>query len=99
MRDKGEMGQCRSGGDDLGAGDANAGIALTGGMRVDVGRATRHAGRHVAVDWRMDDRVVDEWYPLLAVAVPVAGIFLVRVIELGIGAQCREEGGLVIGRA
>ena len=85
MRDKGEMGQRRAGSDDLGAGHINAGVGLARHMRVDVGRTARRARRHVAIDRRMDDRMVDIGYPLLAVAVPVPRIRLVGRIEFGIG--------------
>ncbi len=99
MRDKGEVRQCRAGGDDLGAGDPDPGIGLLGHMRVDVGGAARRPGSHVAVDRRLDDRVIDKRHPLLAVAVPAQRIFLIGIVKFGIGAQCRKKGRLVIGRA
>jgi len=51
--DKGEVGQCRSGGDDLGAGDMDPGVGFLGDMRADVGRTARRARHQVAVDRRM----------------------------------------------
>ena len=99
MRDKGEMGQRRAGGDDLGAGDADAGVGLLGHMGVDVGRAARGARSHVAVDRRLHDRVIDEWHPLLAEAVPAARILLIRLVKLRIGAERGEKRRLVVGRA
>ena len=98
MRDKGEMGQRRAGGDDLGAGDVDPGIGLAGHMRIDVSRAARRTRSHVAVDRRVDERMVDERYPLLAVSVPAPRIFLIGLIKFRIGAQRREKCGLVVGR-
>ena len=60
VRDERVVRQRRAGGDDLGAADEDAGVGLLGHAHVDVGRAARRAGRHVAVHRRMDDRVVDE---------------------------------------
>jgi hypothetical protein len=97
MGDKGEMGQRRAGGDNLGAGDADAGVGLLGHMGVDVGRAARGAGSHVAVDRRLHDRVVDERRPLLAEAVPAARILVVGLVKLRIGAESGEKRRLVIG--
>ena len=99
MRDKGEMRQRRAGSDNLGAGDADAGIGLLGHMGVDVGWAARGAGSHVAVDRRLHDRVVDERHPLLAEAVPAARILVVGLVELGIGAESGEKRRLVVWRA
>ncbi len=99
MRDKSEMRQRRAGSHNLGAGHADAGVGLLGHVRVDVGWTARCAGRHVAIDRRLYDRVVDEGHPLLAKAVPAARILLVGLVELGIGAQGREKGCLVVGRA
>ena len=56
----------RAGRDHLGPGHVDAGVRLLGDARVDVGRAAGRAGRHVAVDRRMDDRVVDERDALLS---------------------------------
>ena len=55
--------------------------------------------RPVAVDRRMDDGVVDEGHALLAVLVPAPRVVLVRLVELGIGAERAEERRLVVGRA
>ena len=99
MRDKGEMGQRRTGGDDLGAADADAGVGLLGHMGIDVGRAARGAGGDVAVDRRLHDRVIDKRRPLLAVAVPAERILMVGLVELRIGAERGEKGRLVVGRA
>ncbi len=98
MPDKGEMGQHRSGGDDLGAGDANPGIGLLRDAGVNVGGAARRSRRDIPVDRRLDQRVVDKGHALLAVAVPAARIILVRGIKFGIGSQGREKGRLVVGR-
>ena len=68
-------------------------------MGVDVGRAARGAGGHVAVDRRLHDRVVDERHALLAVAVPAARILLIGRVELGVGAEGGKERRLVVGRA
>ena len=98
VRDEGVVRQRRTGGDDLGAADADAGVGLLGHAHVDVGRPARRAGRHVAIHRRMDDRVVDERQPLLAVAVPVPRVVLIRRIEFGVGTERGEERRLVVGR-
>ena len=96
MGDKGEMRQCRAGRDHLCAGDADAGIGLLGHMRVNVGRASRGAGGHVAVDRRLHDCVIDEWHPFLTKAIPAARILLVRLVKLRVSAERGEESRLVI---
>ncbi len=68
-------------------------------MRVDVGRPARRARRDVAVDRRVDDRMVDIGHPLLAVAVPAPRVLLVGGVEIGIGPERGEKGRLVVGRA
>src|SRR5262249_48343783 len=50
MGDKGEMRQRRSGGDNLGTGDADPGIGLAGRTSINIDRAARFTRRHVAVD-------------------------------------------------
>ena len=47
----------------------------------------------------MDDGVVDEGHALLAVAVPAPGVVLVGIVEIGVGAERRQERRLVVGRA
>ena len=47
----------------------------------------------------MDDGVVDEGNTLLAVLVPAPRILLIRVVEVGVGAERRQERGLVVRRA
>ena len=79
MGDEGIVGEHRSGGDHLGAGDDEPGVGLLFHMGADVGHLV---GRPVAVDRRVDDGVVDEGHALLAVAVPALGIVLVGVIEI-----------------
>src|SRR5271170_803592 len=54
--------------------------------------------RSIAIDRRVDDRVIDERDALLAEAVPASRIVLVRIVEFGVGAEGGEEGGLVVGR-
>jgi hypothetical protein len=68
-------------------------------MRVDVRRPAGRAGRHVAVDRRLHNRVVDKRHPLLAKAIPAARILLVGLVEFGVGSQSGEKRGLVIRRA
>ena len=97
--DEGEMGQRRPGGDDLGTRDVDPGIGFLCDMRVDVGRAARLTGHQVAVDRRVEQRVADKRHPLLAVAVPAARIFLIRVEKFGVAAEAGEQSRLVIGRA
>ena len=71
------------------------GVGLLLDMAADVGDFVR---RTVAIDRRMDDRVVDERHALLAELVPALGIVLVRFVEIGIRAERRQERGLVIRR-
>ena len=94
--DEGVVGQHRAGGDHLGAGDDDAGVGLLLHVAADVAHLVR---RPVAVDGRMDDGVVDERHALLAELVPALGVLLVRRVEVGVGAEGREERRLVIGRA
>ena len=47
----------------------------------------------------MDDGVIDEGHALLAELVPAPGVLLVRIVEVGIGAERRQERRLVVGRA
>src|SRR3954471_24562589 len=56
-------------------------------------------GRPVAIDRWMDNGVVDERHPLLAECVPAPGVVLIGGIEIGIGAERRQEGRFVVGRA
>ena len=65
-------------------------------MAADVGDFVR---RTIAIDRRMDDRVIDEGHALLAELVPALRILLVRIVEVGVRAQRRKERGLVIRRA
>ena len=74
-------------------------LGLLGDARVDVGGPAGGAGRQVAVDRRVDDRVVDERHPLLGVPVPAPGVVLVGRVELGVRPERAQERGLVVGRA
>src|SRR5438105_1391148 len=53
----------------------------------------------VAVDWRVDDRVVEVQHLLLRALVPGAGAGLVRRVEIGVGAERAQERSLVVRRA
>src|SRR5262245_25985889 len=46
----------------------------------------------------MDDRVVDERDAFLRVPIPSTRVLLKRCVEVGVGAERREEGGLVVRR-
>ena len=94
--DEGVVGQHRAGRHHLGAGDDDAGVGLLLDVAADVGHLVR---RPVAVDRRMDDGVVDEGHALLAELVPAPRILLVGIVEVGIGAERRQERRLVVGRA
>ena len=94
--DEGVVGQRRAGRDHLGAGDDQAGVGLALDVAADVGDLVR---RPVAIDRRVDDRVVDERHALLAEAVPAPARCPGRVVEVGVGAERREERRLVVGRA
>src|SRR5678815_2151895 len=56
-------------------------------------------GRLVAVHRRVNDSVIDERDTLLAELVPASRVLLVWLVEFRIGAERRQERGLVIGRA
>ena len=96
MRDEGVVGQHRAGRHHLGAGDDDAGVGLLLDMRADVRHLVR---RTVAIDGRMDDRVVDEGHALLAELVPAPRVVLIGIVEIGVGAERGEERRLVVGRA
>ena len=84
----------RVGGDDLGAGDVDAGVGLLLDGDVDV---LHLLDRFVAVDRRIDEGVVEEQHRFLAALVPGAGVVGELAIELGIGAERVDERGLVVG--
>ena len=96
MGDEGVVGQHRAGGHHLGARDDDAGIGLLLDVAADVADLVR---RPVAIDRRMDDGVIDEGHALLAELVPAPRILLVGIVEIGIGAERRQERRLVVGRA
>ena len=88
------IGQRRIGGDDLGAGHIDAGVGLLLDGDIDV---LDLFDRLVAVDRRIDQRVVEEQHGFLAALVPGARIVGELAVELGIGAERVEERRLVIG--
>ena len=90
------VGQRRSGRDDLGAADDDPGVALLLDVHENVADVLQ---RTVAVDGRVDDRVVPVQDALLGLAVPAPGVVLVGLIEVGVGAQCGQERRLVVGAA
>ena len=90
--DEGVVGQHRSGRHHLRPRDDDAGIGF-----LDVAAHVADlVGRPVAVH-RMDDGVIDEGHALLAELVPAARIVLVGIVEVGIGAERRQERRLVVG--
>ena len=93
------MRERRAGRDHLGARDIDSCVGLAGDMSIDVGWAAGRPRRHVAVDRRMHDCMIDIWHPLLAVAVPAPCVLLIGGIKLGIRSESREKGCLVVGRA
>ncbi len=90
------VGEHRAGRHDLGPGDDEAGVSLLFDMHADVGDFVRRA---VAIDRRMDDRVIDERHTLLAEAIPAPRVVLIGFVEVGVGAERGEERSLVVGRA
>ena len=96
VRDEGVVGQHRSGRHHLGARHDDAGVGLLLHVAADVAHLVR---RPVAIDRRMDDGVIDEGHALLAELVPAPRILLVRIVEVGVGAERSQERRLVVGRA
>ena len=90
------VGERRSGRDDLGAADDDPVVALLLDVHEHVADVLQ---RPVAVDGRVDDRVVPVQDPLLGLAVPAPGVVLVGLIEVGVGAQRGQERRLVVGAA
>ncbi len=90
------MGERRIGGDDLGAGDIDAGVGFLLNGDVDV---LDLFDRLVAVDRRIDQRVIEIEHRLLRALVPGPRIVGELAVERGIGAERVEEGSLVIGTA
>jgi hypothetical protein len=86
----------RAGGHHLRARDDEPVVGLVLDVHADVGDLV---GRQVAVDRRVDDRVVEVQDALLGVAVPAARVVLERRVEVRVGAERAEERGLVVGRA
>ena len=100
MRHERVVGERRAGGHHLGARHHDSPVGLPLDAHADVGGPGRWLPRRqVAIDRRMDDRVVDEGHALLAEVVPVEGVGLVGRVELGIGAEGPQKGGLVVGGA
>ena len=88
------MRQRRVGGDDFGAGDIDAGVGFLLNGDVDVFDLF---DRLVAVDRRIDQRVIEVEHGILRALVPGARIVGELAVERGIGAERVEERGLVIG--
>jgi hypothetical protein len=80
-------------GDDLRAGDDEAGVRLLLDVDADVGVLVSRSG---AVDRRMDDRMIQEQHALLRFAVPAAGVLLVRREELCVGPERGEKRRFVV---
>src|ERR1700741_1424680 len=68
-------------------------------MAIDILALTGRAWRNVAIDWWMDNRVIDEGHSLLAHPVPTPSVALVRRVELSVGTERSKERGLVVRRA
>ena len=96
VRDEIQVRQARGRRHDLGARDDEAAIGFLLDVHVDV---LDFVERLVAIDRRVDDRVVDERHLVLDLLVPAARIVLIRRVVVGVGAERREEGGLVVGAA
>ena len=88
--------QHRAGGDHLGARDDETGVGFLLDVAADVADLVR---RPVAIDRRMDDRMIDERHALLAEFVPASGVVLVRIVEIRVGAEGSEKRRLVVRRA
>jgi len=90
------VGEGRVGGHDFGVRDVDAcdGLFLDGDVDV-----LNLLDRLVAVDGRIDQRVVEIEHRLLRSLVPGAGVVGELSVELGIGAERIEECGLVVGAA
>jgi len=88
VRHEGEVGQNRSRRYDLCTRDDDPCVGFLFHMDTDVGDFVR---RTIAIDRRMNDRVIDEGDTFLAVAIPAAGVLLVRRIEVGVRAERCEE--------
>ncbi len=99
MGDEREMRQRRAGRDHFCPGDVDAGVRLLGHARVDVRGPAGRAGRHVAVDRRMDDRVIDERHALLREAIPAPRVGFIGRVELRVRSERPEKRRLVVGRA
>ncbi len=94
---EGEVRERGAGGHHLGPGHVEARVRLLHHAREHVGGAAGRARRDVAIHRRVDDGVVDEGHALLTEFVPALGIVLVRIVEIGVGAERGEERGLVVG--
>ena len=85
-----QRGRCS---DNFSATDDQTAIGLLLDMHVDIA----HLGQFlVAVYRRIDDRMIDEADFFLGLFVPMAGIFLKRLIKTGVRSQSRKKRGLVI---
>ena len=94
--DEVEVGQRGPGGHHLRPAHHQARVGLPIHVHVHVGNLLR---AQLAVHWRVHERVVDVQHALLALPVPAAGVVAERDVEVGLGAQGREERRLVVGRA
>ena len=95
MRDEGVVGQHRAGGHHLRARHHDPGVGFLFDVTANIADLARRA---IAVDRRMNDGVIDERHALLAEFVPALGVVLIRIIELGVGAERRQKRRLVVGR-
>ena len=87
------MGQRRVGGDHFRAADDDPGIGLFFQLDVDI---LHFISRLMAVDRRVDDRVVKVQAGFLNAGVPVAGVLLELAVKRRVGAQRAAEGGFVV---
>src|SRR5262245_57703372 len=88
VRDEGEIREDRAGRDNRRARYDDARVRFLLDVHADVRYFVR---RTIAIDRWMNDRVIDEGHAFLTVAVPAARVLLVRRIEVGVRAKCREE--------
>ena len=94
--DEVRVSQRRAGRDDLRAADDQPGVGLLLHVHVHVSDLV---GGTVPIDRRLDEGVVQEEHPLLRRAIPPPRVVLIRRVEVGVGAERRQERGLVVRRA
>ena len=90
------MRESTGGRDDFGAAHNQTAAGFLLHMHVDVAHFRQF---FAAIDWRIDDGMIDKGNLFLCFLVPAAGVVLERLIEVGVGSESTQKCGFVVGAA